>query len=147
MRYLTIAAAFLLVGFLIAEDVSAQRRGGGGRSAGARSAGAARSMGGGGGYGSSSGSYNFEAEFTLGLLYGFASYHGCLIDLPLPTSLFKILMKLDSLPSTGTGTSTGSDDSCGGAAYGVDQKPNLDDILQIRYVRVCTALSSNSYVS
>ena len=33
MRYLTIAAAFLLVGFLVAEDLNAQRRGGGGGAA------------------------------------------------------------------------------------------------------------------
>jgi len=57
MRYLTILAAFLLVGFLVAEDLNAQRRGGGGRGGGGRSfsgggrsfsGGGARSMGGGG---------------------------------------------------------------------------------------------------
>ena len=38
--------------------------------------------------------YDFEAEFSLGLLYGFASYHGCLVDLPLPACLYKALLAM-----------------------------------------------------
>ena len=30
-------------------------------------------------------------EFTLGLLHGFAAYHGCLINLPLPPCLYKFI--------------------------------------------------------
>merc|ERR1711998_142905 len=33
----------------------------------------------------------YDFEFTLGFLYGFASYNNCLIGLPLPSSLYKIM--------------------------------------------------------
>jgi len=90
-------------------------------------------------------SYDYEAEFALGLLYGFASYHGCLIDLPLPTSLFKLLMKLDSISrSSNTSSSdSNSSSSSNGAAYGLDRQPDLDGILTISDLWECDAGLAN----
>lgn len=36
-----------------------------------------------------------DAEFTLGLLYGFASYNSCLVNLPLPPCLYKVMHAVD----------------------------------------------------
>jgi hypothetical protein len=37
----------------------------------------------------------YDAEFTLGFLYGFASYNHCLINLPLPPCLYKVMTAID----------------------------------------------------
>jgi alpha-tubulin suppressor-like RCC1 family protein len=67
--------------------------------------------------------YAYEAEFTLGLLHGLASFHGCLIDLPLPTCVYKLLVKLNDAKD---------DQKNGGIGAGTGQKePDIGDIFTL----------------
>jgi alpha-tubulin suppressor-like RCC1 family protein len=68
--------------------------------------------------------YNCEAEFALGLLYGFASYNDCLIDLPLPKALYKVLLKIDSLDK-------------GDVTYDIDKDFDIEGILTLTDLWEC----------
>jgi len=71
-------------------------------------------------------SNNCEAEFALGLLYGFASYNDCLIDLPLPKALYKVLLKADSLDRTSTA-----------ARFDIDSDLDIGDVLTLSDLWEC----------
>ena len=91
--------------------------------------------------------YDFEPEFALGLLYGFASFHGCLIDLPLPTSMYKLLMKLDSIDWNGGGGSAGGanysspyqshNTASAGSGSGSGSIPDIGDLFSLSDIWEC----------